>query len=293
MTAYRARLTETDIQRLIKASDDDDRAEAAYKLCRSMDHADLTDDDRAAAQKILRMIAEDAAELVRRAMAVTLKSSDLIPRDVARKLAADVDSVALPMINFSPKANLRHPGPYSTVAEFTSGGFQELIDDTVDATAVKQVLFCTGKIYFDLHDYRVKNAIGNVAIVRDGKAAGRKVREQRVAQKDSFFFNWALHVPLAFQQPFAPTHEAMAALDLHHGRKPHELAADLRRAFSGIVAGNVKEEGMREIERHGPYIIDGDKEIMRALDGLLKAFVAQRRMKISGSYKPCYQVANG
>jgi len=102
MTAYRARLTDVDIRRLIKATDDDDRAAAAHKLCRSMDRADLTDEDRAAAQKILRMLAQDAAELVRRAMAVTLKASDLIPRDVARRLAADVDSVALPMINFSP-----------------------------------------------------------------------------------------------------------------------------------------------------------------------------------------------
>lgn len=102
MTAFRARLTEVDIRRLIKATDDDDRAAAAHKLCRSMDSAPLGDDDRAAAQKILRMIAEDAAELVRRAMAVTLKSSDLIPHDVARRLAADVDSVALPLIGFSP-----------------------------------------------------------------------------------------------------------------------------------------------------------------------------------------------
>jgi len=102
MTAYRARLTEIDIRRLIKATDEDERAAAAHKLCRSMEKAELHDDDRAAAQKILRMLAQDAAELVRRAMAVTLKSSDLIPRDVARKLAADVDSVALPMINFSP-----------------------------------------------------------------------------------------------------------------------------------------------------------------------------------------------
>ena len=84
-------------------------------------------------------------------------------------------------------------------------------------------------------------------------AAGiRKVREYRIAHKDSFFFNWPLEIPLAFQQPFVPTHEAMAALDLHHGRKPHELAADLRRAFSGIVAGNVKEEGMRRIEAARP-----------------------------------------
>lgn len=102
MTAYRARLTEIDIRRLIKATDTDERAAAAHKLCRSMDRAELDDEDRAAAQKILRMLAQDAAELVRRAMAVTLKSSDLIPRDVARKLAADVDSVALPLINFSP-----------------------------------------------------------------------------------------------------------------------------------------------------------------------------------------------
>ena len=82
--------------------------------------------------------------------------------------------------------------------------------------------------------------VADPATVAQHMASGiRKVREQRVAQKDSFFFNWAMHVPLAFQLPFAPTHEAMAALDLHHGRKPHELAADLRRAFSGIVAGNV------------------------------------------------------
>ena len=102
MTAYRARLTEIDIRRLIKATDADERAAATHKLCRSMERAELRDDDREAAQKILRMLAQDAAELVRRAMAVTLKSSDLIPRDVARRLAADVDSVALPMINFSP-----------------------------------------------------------------------------------------------------------------------------------------------------------------------------------------------
>ena len=102
MTAYRARLTEIDIRRLIKATDEDERAAAAHKLCRSMDRADLDAEEREAAQKILRMLAQDAAELVRRAMAVTLKASDLIPRDVARRRAADVVSVALPLINFSP-----------------------------------------------------------------------------------------------------------------------------------------------------------------------------------------------
>ncbi|HEY4529324.1 MAG TPA: pyrimidine/purine nucleotide monophosphate nucleosidase domain-containing protein, partial [Luteimonas sp.] len=70
----------------------------------------------------------------------------------------------------------------------------------------------------------------------------------------------------------------------------HALAADLRRAFSGIVAGNVKEDGMRRIEQFGPFQIHGDPDMMQALDALLRAFVEQRRMKISGDYRPCYEV---
>ena len=61
-----------------------------------------------------------------------------------------------------------------------------------------------------------------------------------------------------------------------------QLAADLRRAFSGIVAGNVKEEGMRAIEQNGPFRIDGEPEIMRALDALLRAFAAMLRVRDDG-----------
>lgn len=102
MTAFRARLTDLDIRRLVRAADDDERAAAAHKLCRAMDRTGLDAEDRVAAEKILRVLADDAAELVRRAMAVTLKASDLIPRDVARRLARDIDSIALPIIEFSP-----------------------------------------------------------------------------------------------------------------------------------------------------------------------------------------------
>src|SRR3546814_429416 len=138
---------------------------------------------------------------------------------------------------------------------------------------------------------RYQIIVGDPEKVATQMAAGiRRVREYRLDEKDSFYFNWSLQVPLEFQQPFQPTHEAMAALDLHHGRKPHELAADLRRAFSGIVAGNVKEDGMRRIEEHGPFQIHGDTDMMESLDALLRAFVEQRRMKISGDYKPCYEV---
>jgi len=157
--------------------------------------------------------------------------------------------------------------------------------------------------YFEQIDQFIRLTLGDVAAARyeimiddpvsvaKVMAAGiRKVREYRIQQQDSFFFNWSLNIPLSFQQPFQPTHDAMAALDLHHGRKSHELAADLRRAFSGIVAGNVKEDGVRRIEQSGPFQISGDGAIMQALDALLRAFVEQRRMKISGTYNPCYRV---
>ncbi len=72
-----------------------------------------------------------------------------------------------PLIEFTPKANLRHPGTYSRVEEFTQHNFQEVIDDaTADPAKVKKVLFCSGKIYFDLFEYQQKENRKDVAIVR-------------------------------------------------------------------------------------------------------------------------------
>lgn len=73
-----------------------------------------------------------------------------------------------PLINFSPKANLRHAGSYSSVSEFTTGGFKEVIDDAFvkDAAAVKKVLLCSGKMYFDLAERQQKENRSDVAIIR-------------------------------------------------------------------------------------------------------------------------------
>ena len=131
------------------------------------------------------------------------------------------------------------------------------------------------------------------AVARIIKRGMRHVRERRIDSQDAFFFNWMLRLPIEFQQPFVPTHAAMAGLNLHREQAPHALAANLRRAFSGIVAGNVKESGMQRIEAEGPFEIHGDADIMQALDALLRAFVAQNRMKLSGDYKPCYRVLTG
>ena len=102
MTTTRAALTDEDIRTLVKGATPDERAVVAHKLCRRIDTVELTEDERALAQEILRVMAADAAELVRRALAVTLKNSPLVPHDVALKLARDVESVCQPMIAFSP-----------------------------------------------------------------------------------------------------------------------------------------------------------------------------------------------
>ena len=117
------------------------------------------------------------------------------------------------------------------------------------------------------------------------------VREFRKRNTDSYNFNWLMRVDPEFQQPFEVTHASMRTLRLHRDLPVHELAADLRRAFSGIVSGNVKEPGIRAIERHGPFEIVGDSAITGMLDELLASFVAQGRMKLPGTaYVPCYQV---
>lgn len=99
---FRATLTDADVRTLVKGECADDRAAAAHKLCRRMDAAPLSEEERSAAQEILRVMAADAAELVRRALAVTLRSSPLLPRDLALRLAGDVESVAIPVLNYSP-----------------------------------------------------------------------------------------------------------------------------------------------------------------------------------------------
>lgn len=70
------------------------------------------------------------------------------------------------------------------------------------------------------------------------------------------------------------------------------LAANLRRVFSGIVAGNVKSSGIKYIRENGPFIISGEEKIMSLMDKLLASFVSQQRMKLPGSeYIPCYKIA--
>jgi predicted Rossmann-fold nucleotide-binding protein len=128
-------------------------------------------------------------------------------------------------------------------------------------------------------------------VAREMLAGIRAVREFRKRKDDAYYFNWLLKIEKEFQLPFNPTHENMRNLALHKDQDRHSLAANLRRAFSGIVAGNVKDEGIRAIEKHGHFEIRGDASIMEPMDSLLASFVAQNRMKLPGKiYQPCYRL---
>ena len=128
-------------------------------------------------------------------------------------------------------------------------------------------------------------------VAREILAGIEQVRRFRTEKGDAYYFNWLLKVDQEFQRPFVPTHENMRNLELHTAQDHHLLAANLRRAFSGVVAGNVKDAGIRAIEQYGHFEIRGDPGIMDPMDSLLSSFVAQHRMKLSGKkYTPCYRI---
>jgi hypothetical protein len=165
-------------------------------------------------------------------------------------------------------------GPASSAAYFAQ--LREFIGTTLGNEALQHIRFI------------VDDA---AQVARELTHAMNEVRSARRAANDSYNFNWLLHVPEEFQHPFVATHESMRALQLTRDLPLHERVANLRRAFSGIVAGNVKEHGLSAIEKHGPYELHGDPVVVQALDDLLRGFVAAGRMKLPGTaYVPCYRL---
>ena len=129
-------------------------------------------------------------------------------------------------------------------------------------------------------------------VARTVHSALDDVRKFRTQHGDAYYFNWRLAIDTEFQKPFKATHDSMSALEIHENVPRHILAANLRRAFSGIVSGNVREDTAVLIGERGPFEINGSTSIMQLMDDLLAAFVEQQRMKISGGdYSPCYRVS--
>ena len=164
----------------------------------------------------------------------------------------------------------------------------------------------SAQAYFQQIDEFVTATLGAEArrrysiIIDDPRAVARElargldaVHQFRKEHGDAYYFNWRMTIDRDFQQPFRATHESMRALAIQEDQAPHVLAANLRRAFSGIVSGNVRDDTAAEIEKHGPFQIRGSARIMALLDDLLASFVKHKRMKIAGgAYRQCYRVSN-
>jgi predicted Rossmann-fold nucleotide-binding protein len=157
--------------------------------------------------------------------------------------------------------------------------------------------------YFEALDNFIKNTLGegvckHYQIIIDDpikvsqvlKKGIKEVTAYREETEEMFGFSWDLKIPFELQNPFIPTHENMSALELSKDLTPYQLATNLRSAFSGIVAGNVKAYGQKEIKEKGPFQMRGDPALMAEIDKLLNLFIEQKRMKIGGNYQPCYEI---
>jgi predicted Rossmann-fold nucleotide-binding protein len=172
------------------------------------------------------------------------------------------------------------PFPLIFAAPERSGDYFKALEDFIVATLGEEA-----KQYYEI-------IIGQPDVVAAKASQGSKqVQRYRRHIEESYAYNWELKIDPELQKPFLPNHENMAQLEIRKGLPPHQLAANLRCAFSGIVAGNVKAPGIAEIQKHGPFEINGEPELMQKLDKLLQSFVEQKRMKLGHeAYVPCYRV---
>jgi len=161
--------------------------------------------------------------------------------------------------------------------------------------------------YFDELDQFLRTTLGDEAskfyeiIIADPAKVAQRVRGSiddvhalRRDKQEAYYFNWSLNIAEDLQMPFIPTHKNMAELKLDYELPIHLRASQLRAAFSGLVAGNVKTFGIEQIVQHGPYKINGDEKILATIDKLLRSFIRQKRIKLGISednYQPCYELA--
>jgi predicted Rossmann-fold nucleotide-binding protein len=141
----------------------------------------------------------------------------------------------------------------------------------------------------NLYEVVIENESAVADTVDRGVAA---VRASRDDADEPYYFNWQVHIEAAFQMPFFATHGSMAALQLDRNQSVRSLAVNLRKAFAGIVGGNVRETGIRLVQEHGPFELHGDPELIHSLGELLAEFVRQGRMKLAdpSQYVPCYRI---
>ena len=148
------------------------------------------------------------------------------------------------------------------------------------------LITCFGKEITRYYDLIIDDP---VAVANKVKKNNESVFDHRSITHDSYCFNWTMKIPYELQIANTVTHEFMSSLNLTKEQEEWKLAANLRSAFSGIVAGNVKDYGIQAVKKNGPFVLHGDKMIIDELGKLLENFIKQHRILLSQKeYKPCY-----
>ena len=148
------------------------------------------------------------------------------------------------------------------------------------------LITCFGKEITRYYDLIIDDP---VAVANKVKKNNESVFDHRTITHDSYCFNWTMKIPYELQIANTVTHEFMSSLNLTKEQEEWKLAANLRSAFSGIVAGNVKDYGIQAVKKKGPFVLHGDKMIIDELGKLLENFIKQHRILLSQKeYKPCY-----
>ena len=161
-----------------------------------------------------------------------------------------------PLIVFTPKSLLRHPKAVSAVEEFSSGGFQEVIDDTsAEINKVKSLVFCTGKFYYDLLAFKEENKRDDVALVRVEQLF--PVPEQKMTAiinkyKNADDWVWAQEEPRnmgAWSHMFT------------HYSKAQKFRVASRRFYASPAAGSAVRSRLRQ-QQVIDYVFDKEKDNM-------------------------------
>lgn len=239
VVTMRARLTEADIRVLMKGPTDTDRGQAAHKICRCIETADLSAEERDHAEAIMRVMVEDAAILVRRALAVALKNSPKLPRDIANKLARDIDSVALPILQNSPSLS-----------------DQDLVEILIASGPARQVAIAsrerispivTGAIAKHGAPAAVERALANDNAIFEDDALGVILDRMpdRPAIVETMIKRNALPVSVTERLVTMVTGEMFDYLVNHHALAP-QIAIDLATSARERVAIDLIEQAMRQ-----------------------------------------------
>jgi uncharacterized protein (DUF2336 family) len=241
------KLSIEDVNRLLSDPSEQTRAQTAEKLARQFQDTSLTDAERRMAEDILRLMARDAVARVRQALSENLKDNPLVPHDLARTLANDIDEVSIPILEFSEVLTaedlieiVRSRDPSKQTAIAKRKVVQAVVADAlVEDGAESAVTVLAGNAGAELTEdsmLRIVDRFGDSEAVQD-ELIKRDVLPITIAEKLVNHASESLRERLLERHPLSP--EKAAELVLH----------SRERATIGLSAGSSEESVLRLVRQ--------------------------------------------